>query len=273
MPAAARPLRLLAVALLAGVHSASGAEALDHALIAGMSLSGEHTTSDGIRYRVAVEAGRTAEFSLRQQRGATEVRVDDGAGHSFALQIEAGRQARLELPLVGAGQAWLITVLPRRAGGTAEYDVTLGPLRAATPSDSTRVTAFAAYVEAERLRRTNIREGALVARDAAAIETARARYQLAIAQGAAANDACGVRRARIGLSRLEVGMGNYAVGREQARAALSAACNDDFAEQAQAAKTEAMAAAYQGDFAASAEAHESALALYRRSGDRLYEDV
>lgn len=273
MPAAPRPLRLLVVALLAGVRSAWGAEPVDHALIAGTSLSGEHATSDGVRYRVPVEAGRTAEFSLRQERGATEVRVDDGADHSFALQIEAGRQARLELPLVGAGQPWLITVLPRRAGGTAEYDVTLGPLRAATPADSVRVTAFAAYVEAERLRRTNIREGALVARDAAAIETARSRYQLAIEQGVAATDGCGVRRARIGLSRLEVGMGNYAVGREQARAALSAACNDDFAEQAQAAKTEAMAAAYQGDFAASAEAHESALALYRRSGDRLYEDV
>src|SRR6185369_635803 len=132
MPSAARHLRLFAVALLAGVHSASGAEPVDHALMTGTSLSGERTASDGVRYRVPVEAGRTAEFSLRQQRGATEVRVDDGAGHSFALQIEAGRQARLELPLVGAGQTWLITVLPRRAGGTAEYDVTLGSLRAAT---------------------------------------------------------------------------------------------------------------------------------------------
>lgn len=273
MLAASTPIRLLVVLLLIGMHAAWGAEPVDHNLTAGASLSGEHTTSDGVRYRIPVDAGRTAEFSLRQQRSATEVRIDDGAGHSFTLQIEAGRQARLQLPLIGAGQPWLITVLPRRAGGTADYDVALGSLRAATPDDSARMTAFTAYVEAEQLRRANIREGALVVRDAAAIETARARYKLAIEQGAAASDGCGVRRARIGLARLEVGMGNYALGREQARTALVASCDADFAEQAQAAKTEAMAAAYQGDFSASADAHENALALYRRSGDRFYEGI
>ncbi len=184
-----------------------------------------------------MEAGRTAEFSLRQERGAAEVRVDDSArSHSFALQIEAGPSGAAGASAGRWGQPWLIARCCRgEPASMAELTtVTLGPLRAATPAGSVRVTAFAACVEAERLRRTDYSpKRALVPRDAAAIETARSRYQLAIReQGVAATDGCGVRRcARWSCPVLEVGMGNYAVGREQARAALSAACNDGLLER------------------------------------------
>src|SRR3569833_2940196 len=117
MPAAASSSRLLFVLLLAVAAAAWGADPVDRVLTAGTALKSEHTTPEGVRYRIPVETGRVAEFSLRQQRGATEVRVDNGAGRSFALQIEAGRQAQLQIPLVGSGQPWLISVLPRRAGG------------------------------------------------------------------------------------------------------------------------------------------------------------
>ncbi len=263
-----------AALLAAGAATAQGAEPTEHALPAGNSLATEHAIADGVRYRISPGNGRAAEFTLRQQRGATEVRVDDGNGQPYALQIEAGRQARIELPLVGAAaRAWLITVLPRRAGATVDFEVALSAERAAAAGDVARINAFAAYAEAERLRRANIREGGVAARDANAIATARGRYQFAVEQDTTAGDGCGARRARIGLSRLEVGLGNYAEGRRQAQSALAERCDGDFAEQAQAAKTAAMASAYEGDFSASVEEHERSLALYRQTGDAFYEGI
>jgi CHAT domain-containing protein len=104
-------------------------------------------------------------------------------------------------------------------------------------------------------------------------ERTRAAYVAAEAKYAAAGDGCGQRRTRIGLSRMEVALGNHAQARIAAEAALTAVCEGDAAEQAQALKTIGMAAAYQGDFTASAEAAERALSLYQETGDRRYQGI
>ena len=226
------------------------------------------------RYTVRPKAGETIEFHLRQQRGAVALSVEDGRGHPVSLQIESGRRARMDLSLNGAAsREWIVTVAPRRAGATIDYEFAMDPAHATTPADESRAAAFAQYAEAERLRRANIKEGAVPKRDADDIVTARASYESAIAKYTAGSDGCGARRARIGLARLDVGLGNYPAGREQAEAALLEVCTDDPAERAQAAKTSAMASAYLGDFAASVTAHEQALALYRETGDAFYEGI
>ncbi|MEJ0035667.1 MAG: CHAT domain-containing protein [Gammaproteobacteria bacterium] len=265
-----------AAVLVAGAMPIYPADTSDdeRALTPGSALGAEHASSGGVRYRIPMDPGLAAEFTLRQLRGATEVRLDDGGGRSYALQIEAGRWARLELPIVGtAARTWTVTILPRRAGATVDYEVGLSATHAAGPSDTALLAAFAAYVEAEKLRRANIREGALAERDATAIANARDRYQAAIDRGTSAQAGCVTRRARIGLARLEVGLGNYVEGSKQSRAALAERCEGDLAEQAQAAKTDAMAAAYEGDFSASSDAHERSLALYKQTGDAFYQGI
>jgi len=263
MPAVKRaPWGLLLILLSTGAFSAD------------TPFTPEQAAGEAKRYIVHPKAGETIEFHLRQQRGAVALSVDDGRGHPLALQIEAGRRARMDLSLNGAtGREWTVTVAPRRAGATIDFEFALDPAHATTPADESRAAAFAQYVEAERLRRANIKEGAVPKRDAADIVTARASYESAIAQFTAGSDGCGVRRARIGLARLDVGLGNYPAGREQAEAALREVCTDDPAERAQAAKTSAMASAYLGDFASSVTSHEQALALYRETGDAFYEGI
>ena len=83
-----------------------------------------------------------------------------------------------------------------------------------------RNAAFARYVEAEQLRRANYRETVIVAHAADIDQRTQGAYAAAGALYQAAQDACGLRRARIGWSRMQVAMGNYATARATAQSAL-----------------------------------------------------
>jgi hypothetical protein len=93
-----------------------------------------------IRIHEAAGSRAATELRLRQLRGAVELRLRDSDDEQ-SLQIEAGRQARLVLPLVSdGGSELLISVAPRRAGHVEFPDsgiVTSGSRRGSARANST----------------------------------------------------------------------------------------------------------------------------------------
>lgn len=251
----------------------SSATPVDLPMRPGVALTSQTASAAGARYRVSLEKGQAAELLLQQERGSMEVRVEH-AGRVQSLEVEAGRKARIAVPVVAdEGEAVWVSVLPRRGKGVVEFEVAMSPARLATSADRGRVAAFDAYMAGERLRRASVTEMSVRARDEAKIAQSRAKYEGASRGWSQVEDGCGARLAKIGLARLEVALGNYSTGRAAAAEALNCACADGPAEEAQAAKTLAMAAAYQGDFAVAVSGHERALSLYRRTGDQRYEGI
>ncbi|MCC6173544.1 MAG: CHAT domain-containing protein [Gammaproteobacteria bacterium] len=227
---------------------------------------------EGGRWRLPLQAQEAATLEIEQLEGAVEVTLERPGAAAQRLRTEAGRQGRVRATLIGAAEGALyLQLLPRRRAATVA--MRLGPGRAATAQDLQRSAAFGRYVEAEALRREHYRETVVSSRTPAIDATTRAAYVAAIEGYESADDGCGLRIAAIGAARMEVSAGEYARARVLVDRALGARCADDAAERAQALKTRGMAAAYQGDLAASAAAAEQALALYRETGDRLYEGV
>ena len=259
------------------------------ALVAGVCHAQE--LSPGTEQQVEIPAGTTRQFTLSLPAGtAADLEVTQRAGFVdvefrggdelrggddvLKLRTESGLLGRMQATLLAAkSERWLLTLVPRKGKGAGAVGIRVSSLRQASATDQLKASAFEHYVEAEALRYANYRETVVTARPADITARTRAAYTTAEAQYAAAGDGCGVRRARIGLSRMEVNLEQYAEARATAEAALTATCDDDFAEQAQALKTLGMAAAYEGDFSASGVAAEGALHLYEKTGDLRYQGI
>ncbi len=215
-----------------------------------------------------------ADVVVTQRGGFVDLELRDDRDAAVQIRTEAGLQGRIMAPLLAAqSRHWRVILAPRRGKGPGSVALSLSMLRPATDADRLKSAAFRNYVAAENLRFANYRETTVTARPADITARPRGAYEAALTQYAQAGDACGARRARIGLARMEVALENYPQGRAAAQSAATAACDGDFAEQAQAFKTIGMAAAYEGDFTASIEAAERALALYARTGDLRYQGI
>jgi CHAT domain-containing protein/tetratricopeptide (TPR) repeat protein len=225
-------------------------------------------------YTVTLPAGTAASVELIQRSGFVDLELRADTGAALDVRTEAGVGGRIEAPLLSSSSShWTVIVSARKGRGGATLSLRLSDPHPATQMDASKSAAFERYVEAEQLRRANYRETVVTRRAVDIDERTRAAYAAAESQYAAAGDGCGQRRALIGLSRMEVALGNHARGRITAEAALTPDCRGDTAERAQALKTIGMAAAYQADFAASAAAAEQALALYEQTGDRRYQGI
>jgi tetratricopeptide (TPR) repeat protein len=223
---------------------------------------------------VDLPAGTASNLDLIQRTGFVDLELRGDGMAALSLRTEAGVDGLIQAPLLASKSAhWIVLVSARAGKGAATVSLRLSSARSIIAPDSFESTAFEHYVEAERLRRANYRETVVTARSEEIDTRTRDAYQAAETEYAAAADGCGLRRARIGRARMEVALGNYVLARSVAETAMGVACDGDLAERAQALKTIAMAAAYQGDFKASADADEQALALYEKTGDLRYQGI
>jgi CHAT domain-containing protein len=157
--------------------------------------------------------------------------------------------------------------------GPATVKLRLSLPHPVTERDRARNSALLHYAEAEYSRRTHFRETAVVGRSKDIDDQTLQAYLAAERDYAGIGDNCGLQRVRIGMARLAVAQGRHDAARSAAESALTATCDSEAAESAQALKTLGMAAAYQGDFAASAAASEHALALYQQTADIRYQGI
>jgi tetratricopeptide (TPR) repeat protein len=232
---------------------------------------GPDATAD---YSVTLPQGMASSVELIQRSGVVDLELRDDSGAKLDVRTEAGVDGRIEAPLLASSSThWSVVVSARKGKTDATFSLRLSDPHPATQIDASKSAAFDRYVEAEQLRRANYRETVVTRRSSDIDDRTRAAYAAAAAQYLAAADGCGERRARIGQARMEVALGNHAQGRSVAEVALAAHCDDDPAERAQALKTIGMAAAYQADFAASADAAEQALTLYEQTGDLRYQGI
>jgi tetratricopeptide (TPR) repeat protein len=223
---------------------------------------------------LSLPPGAAADLVLTQRCGTVDLELRAADQDARTLRSEAGTLGRIDVPLVATGaQQWSVMVRTRKPKEGASFSLAISVPHATTPVDTARSAAFAHYADAEQLRRTNYRETVVVQRAPDMDARTRGEYLAAEAGYLVAVDACGLRRTRIGLARMQVAIGDYTAARRSAESALAVECTDDAAERAQALKTIGMAAAYQGDFAASADAAEIALALYQQTGDKRYEGI
>jgi tetratricopeptide (TPR) repeat protein len=259
------------LAVVAFVCSAS-ARAVE--LAAGTDFDVQLPADQGREFSVALPEGMAADLEMTQEAGFVDLELRKADGASLKVRTESGRLGRIDATLLASqSPQWLVLVAPRKGKGAGAVHLRLSTFRHADEADRLKAPAYAHYVAAEALRFANYRETAVTARPAAITAQTRGAYDLAEAQYAAASDGCGRRRALIGRARLEVALENYAQGRVFAEAALTAECAGDLAEQAQALKTNGMAAGYLGDFNGSADAAERALTLYRKTGDVRYQGI
>jgi tetratricopeptide (TPR) repeat protein len=253
------------------------------ALMAGLCHAQE--LSPGTEMQVEIAAGSTQAFALSLPEGtAADIELTQRAGFVdvelrgrddvLKLRTESGVLGRMQATLLAAkSERWLVTLVPRQGRGAGTVGIRVSTVRQASGTDELKASAFEHYVEAEALRFANFRETAVTARPPDITARTREDYATAESQYAATEDGCGLRRARIGLSRMQVALEQYPQARATAEAALTATCDGDFAEQAQALKTLGMAAAYEGDFNASAVAAEGSLHLYEKTGDVRYQGI
>lgn len=241
-------------------------------LTPGHVLAARVIDSPNTQLQIDVEHGSAAELRIEQREGTVDVTLEGGGLEPVTVRSEAGRGGHLATVVIGApGAPWVLRITPR--GKRATLDLDLGPAHATSETDQHRAQAFRQFAAAEQLRREHYREEAVKTRTPAIDQQTRELYAAAGAAFEGAQDACGMLLARIGEARMEVAAGGYTRARNVIATILHAPCDADLAEQAQAFKTLGMAAAYQGDFAQSAEADEAALALYRRTGDLFYQGV
>jgi CHAT domain-containing protein/Flp pilus assembly protein TadD len=224
-------------------------------------------------FAIDLPAGTAADLRLIQRSGFVDLELrHESVGIKLRTESGIGGQAEVAL-LAGTSAHWSIVLATRTGHGESTATLSLGPLHPATGNDALRSSAFDHYAEAERLRFANVKESRVTAQSAEVDTRTRNEYAAAEADYVAAGDGCGQRRALIGRARLEVGRGNYGIGRSFAEGALAAVCEGDVAERAQALKTIGMAAAYQADYATSVDAAEKAAALYRQTGDLRYQGI
>ena len=243
-------------------------------LLPGTELTVEIPAGSTQQYVVSLPEGMAVDVGVWQRISFVDFELRDEGNSALKVRTESGALGRIEATLPASkSRRWLVVVAPRKNKGAGTVELRLSKLRAESVADQSRASAFEHYVEAENLRFTNFRESAATARPAEIIARTRGGYERAVADYAAGFDGCGVRRARIGLSRMEVALEHYDQGRFIAEAALAVDCDGDLAERAQALKTIGMAAAYQGDFGASVEAAERSLALYEQTGDVRYQGI
>jgi tetratricopeptide (TPR) repeat protein len=251
-----------------------GAPAHASELTAGADLEVQVPADQPQQFTVTLPEGTAADLEMTQQAGFVDLELRKESGVTLKVRIESGLLGRIQASLLASQSPhWLVILAPRKGKGAGRVGLRLSTLRSANQTDEWKASAYEHYVEAESLRFANYRETAVTARPADITAQTRSAYDLAEAQYAAASDGCGRRRALIGRARLEVALENYAQARAIANAAIAADCKDDLAEQAQALKTNGMAAAYLGEFNDSADAAERALTLYRKTGDVRYQGI
>ena len=261
---------VLYAAAAAGAASAPSDASL--ALVPGQALTASAGPDETHRYSLVLSASTATAVTVTQVEGLVDVYVDGPGPDPLMLRTEAGRNATIDVPLVSAvATHWNFSIRPRKAG--ARYHLAVQPVHVATTQDESRYAGLRQYALAEALRRENFRETATMDRLPGVDARAREAYEFAGRDFQAAGDNCGAARALIGDARMEVALGNYAAARAASEAALVTSCMDAIADRAQAYKTLGMAAAYQGDFSASADAAEEALALYEQTGDQRYQGI
>lgn len=266
---------LRAFLLLAATHCMPGIAAVASTDLApGSSVEVSLAADSKAQYSVDLPPNTVADLHLVQRRGFVDLQLIDVHDHEFDLRTESGIGGHAEAPLPASTSAsWRIVLATRPGKGPAAASLRLTALRPLAERDARQSSAFEHYVAAERLRFLNFKESKVTTRSAEVDQQTRAEYAAAASDYAAANDPCGLRRSRIGLARMEISRGHYSQGRAAAESVLQVPCDDDLAERAQMLKSIGMAAAYQGDYIASAEAAERAVALYRQTGDLRYEGV
>jgi tetratricopeptide (TPR) repeat protein len=266
---------MLAAIVLASRVVAQAAEApVATGLSPGSELTVDIAAGSTQAFSVSLPEGSAVDVEVTQREGFVDLEVSNKSASSLKVRTESGLLGRIDATLLGSRSTrWLVTVAPRKGKGPGAVGLRLSMLRQANPADQLKASAFEHYVEAEALRFANYRETAVTARPADINARTRGAYETALAQYAQAADGCGMRRARIGLARMDVALENYAQARATAQAAMEADCASDLAEQAQALKTIGMAAAYEGEFSTSADAAERALALYEKTGDLRYQGI
>jgi tetratricopeptide (TPR) repeat protein len=271
-----RRLRAVAAALLgcaALLPGLAAAEAAPVELVPGRGIDRKLDDNATLLYTFTLADGTAADLQFTQDAGFIDLELHSAAG-SLGLRTEAGIHGHIEATLLATtARVWTVTVIARKGLGPAAFGLRLSPPRTATVVDAERSAGFARYAEAEQLRRDNYRESVIDQRGPDVDARTRRAYAEAESRYAAAGDGCGLRRVRIGVSRMDVALGKYAQARAEAESALLPGCEGDLAERAQAQKTIGMAAAYQGDFTASSEAAQRALSLYEQTGDRRYQGI
>lgn len=266
---------VVAAIVLASQAAAQPAEMpVARVLPAGSQLTVEIAAGSTQAFSVLLPEGSAADVEMIQQEGFVDLEISNESDPSLKVRTESGLLGRIDATLLGSRSTrWLVSAASRKGKGPGAVGLRLSVLRPASQVDHLKAAAFERYVEAEALRFTNYRETAVTARPADITARTRGAYETALAQYEQAADGCGMRRARIGLARMDVALENYAQARATAQAAMEADCPDDLAEQAQALKTIGMAAAYEGEFVTSADAAERALVLYERTGDLRYQGI
>jgi CHAT domain-containing protein len=271
-----RTAGLLAV-LLAGFTVPAARAADSMTLRPGSSHAVQLAPGEHARYRIALPRGRAALLSIRQQDGMLHLRARaGGADESPLLQTQAGRAAMLRLYLVAeAASSWDVDVAAARPERAVSFAVELGAEHATLAGDRSGAKAERLYAEAEAARRAA--GGVEGGRGSGDVDAARKRYREAASLWLRSGDACAALRAGSGLARLELAQARYRQAQAAAERALAHGCDAADpafdAERAVARRTLAAALGYQGEFEASAEQSERALALYRRTGDRRFEGV
>ncbi len=266
-------MRSIGVMLASSTLSVSLAVARTPAVTAARALR----PGDTVNYRV--DARRRAEFAVTVPANQTvQVRITQ-MRHFTQLELQAPRGAAPEPRFCDSGKGALIrATLVTAAGGT--YRLTL------TPYDPHQAASGRIHVSAPRAPTAVDRERAMAEQDLARAEWARHRGAPASWPGALADyrEARGLSR-RIGDERLLratlVGearldmfeRGDYAAAVPLARAAVTLPDRGDQPGEALAWKTLSSADAYQARYPAAIQAARQALRLYRRTGDRYWQDV
>ena len=229
------------------------------------------------QYEIVVPEHSAVDFEFIQESGFADLDVQSAESAAPPLPLmrtEAGVGGHLQMTLLSeSAKTWTLDVLTRNNLGAATVKLRLAVPHPVTERDRSRNNAQLQYAEAEQSRRTHFRETAVVGRSRDIDEQTLQAYQAAERDYASIGDNCGLQRVRIGMARLAVAQGRHDAARSAAESALTATCDSEVAESAQALKTLGMAAAYQGDFAASAAASEHALALYEKTADLRYQGI
>lgn len=245
-------------------------------LKAARARDAELATGQHARYRIALPAGQSIVLSVRQHDALLHLRwARTGDALSPPMLTQAGREAMLQWHLqADVATQWDIDIAAAKADRSAGYRIELGDAHATSASDRLELSAERAFAAAEivRLAAGGVEPG----RRPADVDSARTQYRQASTLWHQAHAPCAALRADVGLARFELALAHYPQAQAAAQAALIGCESSDLAvaaDRAAALRTLAAALGYQGDFEASAENSELALALYKRTGDRRFQGV
>ena len=248
-------------------------------LLPGTVLRDGADSAAGREYRVSLAAGQVAELRLRQLGDrAPELKWSGDAGLP-PLRLSAGRAALRSMSLLAERDSvWQFRIAAKSSGYTAEYELSLGPAHAVLAADRARGEAQRALALADDLRLASGSSESGGHGGQAAVAKAAAAYDAAAAAWRALGEGCGRRQVLSGLARLYFAHGDYRAVARTTSAALQLHCAVDgepagTADRAELMRTLGAALNYQGDFAAAATMQRRALALYRQTGDRRFQEV